>query len=905
MKLRQRMLLVFAATVLGGMAMLFFLSRSLLLSSFHDLESERMKQDVEYAVTALYESYRELGTITADYAYWDRMYEYMAHPESAEIAAEFQNEMIDGLNVNLVAIANLQGQIVFAKNYDTATQAEQAVPAEFLQRLFARPQFSGENVSRMPLNGMVQSPHGIYQIALRPILTSQRSGPARGTLLLGRRFLEGPIAQISDLTGTHVLCLSLSSSLPADFRQALLRLQQNHGDVLVQPLARNSIAGYVLVPDLFDEPLLILRVDTPRPIDARGKLAQRYMFAAVFCGAVLSSLVIIFFLQKYVLSRLGQLGQQVESIGDRKATSERVAITGNDELTSLSRSINSMLSELEKAHEQFLYVTDNIHQFFWIRDAKTSRFDFISKAFEKIWGRSRDSLARDPESWREVVYPEDRDVLARDQEQQAKGLPTETYYRIVCSDGSLRWLWERSFPSCGPDSDLKQTIGLTEDITDFKRNEEALLEAQLELEQRVADRTAELAERGELVKLLVESAPSTMYGIDAEGRCTFCNPAALRLLGYSSAEEVLGKKSHELIHHTRPDGRPYPQEVCPVFESFHHGKDASVDDEVFWRKDGSSFPVEYGSRQIRRKGKVVGAVVTFTDITHRKRQDMELRHSQKLEAVGRLAAGIAHEINTPIQFVSDNTRFLQASFQDELKLIHKYQELAAAASRGDATAELLAQAAELREKADWNYLEEEIPRAMEQMLEGLGRVSTIVRGMKEFSHVDRSNEKSPADLNRALESTLIVARNELKYVADVSTDISPLPPVICHLGDLNQVFLNLLVNAAHAIEDVVKQTGRKGKIEVRTRLDGDCAEISISDTGSGIPEEARDKIFDPFFTTKEVGKGTGQGLALARAIVVEKHGGTLTFDTLMGKGTTFFIRLPLNSSVIREEALAT
>jgi len=175
--------------------------------------------------------------------------------------------------------------------------------------------------------------------------------------------------------------------------------------------------------------------------------------------------------------------------------------------------------------------------------------------------------------------------------------------------------------------------------------------------------------------------------------------------------------------------------------------------------------------------------------------------------------------------------------------------------------------------------------------------------MKEFSHVDRSNEKAPGDINRALESTLVVARNELKYVADIETEFGELPPVLCHLGDLNQVFLNLLVNAAHAVEDVVKRTNSKGKIRVTTRKDGDFVEAAISDTGTGIPEEARDKIFDPFFTTKVVGKGTGQGLALARAIVVEKHGGTLTFVTEVGIGTTFFVRLPLLGARVPEEVL--
>jgi two-component system, NtrC family, sensor kinase len=264
-------------------------------------------------------------------------------------------------------------------------------------------------------------------------------------------------------------------------------------------------------------------------------------------------------------------------------------------------------------------------------------------------------------------------------------------------------------------------------------------------------------------------------------------------------------------------------------------------DEFFWRQDGYSFPVEYSSRQIRRKGKLVGAVVNFLDITERKRQELELRHGQKLEAVGRLAAGIAHEINTPVQFVGANTRFLRTSFADQLKLLRKYVQLQDAAANGLVDPAFLAEVSATRQQIEWPYLEEEIPRARDQMLEGLGRISTIVRGMKEFSHVDRSNQMAPGDLNRALESTLIVARIEIKYVAEVEAHFAPLPPVVCHLGDLNQVFLNLLINAAHAIEDVMKKTGCEGKISVNTRADGDWVENSVADSGTGIPEEAAKK----------------------------------------------------------------
>ena len=182
-------------------------------------------------------------------------------------------------------------------------------------------------------------------------------------------------------------------------------------------------------------------------------------------------------------------------------------------------------------------------------------------------------------------------------------------------------------------------------------------------------------------------------------------------------------------------------------------------------------------------------------------------------------------------------------------------------------------------------------------------MAKIVQALKKFAHLDQNREMAPADLNEALESTLIVAQSEIKYVADVETVFGNLPLVACHLGDLNQVFLNLLINAAHAIGDVVKQTGRKGRIRVETGIAGNCVQVTVGDTGNGIPPEIRGRIFEPFFTTKGVGKGTGQGLALAHAIVVEKHGGTVTFESEVGKGTVFYVRIPLSPVLPQPEVV--
>jgi signal transduction histidine kinase len=274
--------------------------------------------------------------------------------------------------------------------------------------------------------------------------------------------------------------------------------------------------------------------------------------------------------------------------------------------------------------------------------------------------------------------------------------------------------------------------------------------------------------------------------------------------------------------------------------------------------------------------------------------DMQLRQAQKLEAIGQLAAGIAHEINTPTQYVGDNTRFLKDAFAALQKVLRSHQEILDAAGRAALTAELVASARQILDAADVDYLSAQIPAAVNETLEGVERVTKIVRAMKEFSHPG-GKQKSAMDINKAIESTATVARNEWKYVADLKLDLDAhLPPVPCYLGEFNQAILNLVINAAHAIGDVVKERpGEKGLITISTRCDAHVVEVRVTDTGTGIPEAVRSRIFEPFFTTKEVGKGTGQGLSIVYASIVKKHGGTVAFETETGRGTTFIIRLPL------------
>jgi signal transduction histidine kinase len=245
-----------------------------------------------------------------------------------------------------------------------------------------------------------------------------------------------------------------------------------------------------------------------------------------------------------------------------------------------------------------------------------------------------------------------------------------------------------------------------------------------------------------------------------------------------------------------------------------------------------------------------------------------------------------------MQYIGDSVHFLQRAFDDLLSALAASQACVAALAASGTREDLTSAADAANEALDIQYLKEQIPRAFERTHEGVDRVSSIVRAMRDFAHPD-VKEKTPEDLNRALETTLTVCRNEYKYVADVDVEYGAIPSVQCHLGEINQVFLNLIVNAAHAIGDSVGQTGRRGVISIRTRSDGRTVGVSIEDNGTGIPENIRDRIFDPFFTTKPVGRGTGQGLAIARSIVVDKHGGRLTFESRVGRGTRFDVELPI------------
>jgi signal transduction histidine kinase len=278
------------------------------------------------------------------------------------------------------------------------------------------------------------------------------------------------------------------------------------------------------------------------------------------------------------------------------------------------------------------------------------------------------------------------------------------------------------------------------------------------------------------------------------------------------------------------------------------------------------------------------------EIHGRKLLESQLIQAQKLESIGQLAAGIAHEINTPIQYIGDSVDFLRSAMTSMDQLAAEYRQGLASLPESETVGSVRARLESAEDAAELQFLNAEIPKAFERTQDGIAHVAKIVRAMKEFSYPD-AREQSYSDVNRALETTLVVARNEYKHLARIETHLGDIPEVRCNISELNQVFLNLIVNAAHAIQESGK-TPADGVITVRTLVAGELVEIQIGDNGCGIAPQIRNKVFDPFFTTKPVGRGTGQGLSIAYATVVTRHGGSLTLESEVGRGTTFCVRVP-------------
>ncbi len=492
-----------------------------------------------------------------------------------------------------------------------------------------------------------------------------------------------------------------------------------------------------------------------------------------------------------------------------------------------------------------------------------------NRAFEKVMNKKRDFIVG--KTTADLYPPKLAEAFVRKDKELLQTPGMQKYEReSILPDTSVRSEITHKASFLNSKGEVAGLIGVRLDITELKRSEQSL---------RVSE---------EKLRTIMDNLHIGVAMISPQMELLQVNRQMQQWFPDTATET--GKCCYEILSGQHQQG---PCDDCPAKLVFGHGKshESTITHHTM---NGDRILRVFASPIFDEAGTLTAVIEILEDVTEKLAKEREFRQAQKLEAIGQLAAGIAHEINTPMQYLGDNIHFLEDAFTDLLGVYNEHARLLQAVKSSEPVAEVLAKLEESIAQADPGYLFEEIPTTLQQSLEGINRVGAIVCAMREFSHPG-TEEKSHVDINRTLENAITISRNEWKYVAEIETDLTPdLPLLLCLPGEINQVLLNVIVNASHAIDDVTDGGNKgKGRIRLTTSVRDGWMEILIADTGGGIPEAVQHRIFDPFFTTKKVGKGTGQGLAIARSAVVDKHQGTIRFETVAGKGTTFIIQLPL------------
>lgn len=507
---------------------------------------------------------------------------------------------------------------------------------------------------------------------------------------------------------------------------------------------------------------------------------------------------------------------------------------------------------------------------------------YINRAIQTLSGYpASDFIANSVRTYASIIHADDVayvDEIVNTAVQRHESWSFE--YRIVDSDGGVKWVVETGVGVFSETGELQFLDGFIIDISDRKQ-----------LELAVEETTESLTDSENFFHSLMQSAPDPIIVISQKGIIEEFNLAAESVFGYE-AKEIVGRNVSILTpaeHAEKHDS--YLERYLGTGEAKVIGIGREVQGK---RKDDSLFAMYLAVSEIKTVGGVSRFVGIVRDLTIQKSLESELSRAHKMEAVGQLAAGIAHEINTPTQFIGDNLHFLTDAFKELVEVVGLSCQLADSDKPDEDVSTLRQQLQQLINGSELEYLLEDIPASLKESSDGVSRIAEIVKAMKEFSHPGSKNKES-IDLNRIIESTVIVARNEWKYVAEVEMDLAEgLPMLECFPGEISQAVLNMVVNAAHAIEarQAVDGTADKGVIGIKTYRESNLFHIAITDTGCGISKENLDKVFDPFFTTKEVGKGTGQGLSMVYTTIKDKHEGSIDVNSVPGEGTCMTIKLP-------------
>jgi len=492
MTLQRKTFTILTITIVSLMTLLYFAAHIFVMRSFRDLEQEQARLTVQRVRNELFhDSLASLAATTNDYGAWDRMYEFMSGPSPSykSIADEFQDGTLQGLRINSVLVTDIFGKVVFSKTYDFHQHSSASMAQETQHGLASDPWVQRVISSSTHASGVLLQANNTALIAACPITTTEHRGPVRGVIVMTRDLDSQALMDLQTTTQTHLSIGALTDhDLPGDFQWARQQFLQNMEPFPVQTLDSNTISAYVLLRDIHGDPGVMLRADGDRLISQSGLIGIHYFIVALCILGLSFAFVTWLLLHTSVLSRLAQLHEQVTAITEQHWTAKHIEIGGKDEISGLGSAINSMLDMVRSTETKLDLLANNIHQVFWVKDADTFRFSYISSGYEKLWGQSCESLYTDPSSWMRAVLPEDRKIAEEVLNRQKSGETGEAEFRIVGADGRTCWIWTRFFPVKDTAGKVQQYVGIVEDITEYKDAEHILLHSQDELWEAMVHR---------------------------------------------------------------------------------------------------------------------------------------------------------------------------------------------------------------------------------------------------------------------------------------------------------------------------------------------------------------------------------------------------------------------------------
>ena len=874
LSLAARITLLLLTVVAVTSAGLAWFGRQTVLDTFAAKEVDLVLQNrtiLEQAVTAKLEF---LQASTTDWAAWDDFYNFARGRYPEFPARHLGPAILDRLKLDMLLVIDARGRLEAGEvrspdpNAGTDIAALLRGAAPYDAGHHARgPSMLPVASFRETIAGVISTRHGPLLLALRPISRTDGSGEPAGTLVLGRYLqAEQLFSALSVLPAQVIVHGSRRHALSAEMHVLAAALGRiPGGSTLVT--RQDDMSDFRLFRDLAGNPAFILETRMPRTILATGRDTVQALLLGLLVAVTVTLLILSTLIQAIVSAPLRRLTRHLL---DLRESGERLPTPGRerrDEIGALAR----RFQELEAARhadqarlEQLAAAVEYAGDAIAILDAD-GRIKYVNPQYERQTGFSFEEVRGKAPGGGKSAGATYTELWAT----VGTGRSWSGLLESATRNGSTRHEEVTVAPIRDAAGHTTGSIAVMRDIT-----------ARRETEAKLRNLSA-----------VVEYTAQSIVLLDLAGRIQYVNPAYERNRSVRCAE-VVGKAPGEAIKGR--DGQDYYHEMWRTVSAGRTWR-GRLTTEL---KDGSLITEDAAVSPVAgATGLTTSYVVVLHDVTARIRLEAQLAQAQKLEAVGQLAAGVAHEINTPTQYVGGNIRFLDDAFSTVTVLLGEITRLVRAAGDGFVPVSELARALSA---ADVDYLQAEVPVAIRQSLEGVERVGEIVRSMRELTHPAR--DLIGTNLNRVIESAVRVAGSEWQGIAEVCLELDQdLPPVPCLAGSINQVIVNILVNAAHAVEAVSAERPRgSGRIVVATSVDDGAAVIRITDNGSGMSEEVRAQVFHPFFTTKEVGQGTGQGLAIAHSVIT-RHQGSIELESTPGQGTCFTIRLPLAPQAVGKE----